>query len=108
VATYGPYVHTLNKGGLVEIRITSRLRGSTASNNMANDSIAVRAYVGTFEHQQKNKNWSGKVSVHIEFLTSIPPRAGLNPGFAEWTDGLIAGYLPIQITRIVHGDGSAA
>jgi len=75
---------------------------------MANDSIAVRAYAGTFEHHQRNKNWSGKLSVHIEFLTSIPPRSGLPPGFAEWTDGLVDGHLPIHITRILHGDGSPA
>ena len=105
---YGPFVHTLNKGGLAEIRAMSKLRGSAASNHMTNDSIAVRAYVGTFEYQKQNKNWSDARSVHIEFLTSIPPRSGLPPGYAEWTDSLVDGHLPIQITRVLHGDGSVA
>ena len=104
---YGPFVHTLNKGGLQEIRTSSRLRGSAASNHMANDSIAVRAYVGSFEYQRKNKNWHGK-TIHIEFLTALPPRSGLPPGYAEWTDNLIDGHLPIQITRVMLGDGSMA
>ena len=108
MATYGPFVHKLNKGGLAEICLTSKLRGTAAGNNMANDRPAVRAYVGTFEHQQKNKNWSGKDSIYIEFLTSTPPRSGLAPGFAEWTeDGLVDGGLPIKIIRVLHGDGSA-
>ena len=108
LAMYGPYIHTLNKGGLAEIRATSRLRATAASNNMASDRIAVRAYVGTFEYQQRNKRWSGKQTIHIEFLTSVPPRSGLPPGSAEWTDGLVGGYLPIIITRVLHGDGSYA
>lgn len=104
--TYGPYVHTLNKGGLKEIVTTGRLRGTEASNNLANDRRAVRAYVGTFEQQKKNKNWSGRQSVHIEFVTSVPPRSGLSPGYAEWDDSLlVAGYLPIEILRVVNGEG---
>jgi hypothetical protein len=104
--TYGPYVHTLNKGGLNEIVTTSKLRGTEASNYMANDRRAVRAYVGTFEYQKKNKNWSGRKSIHIEFLTFVPPRSGLPPGAAEWGEELlIEGYLPIQILRVVNGEG---
>mgnify|MGYP000849042494 CR=1 FL=1 len=105
--TYGPFVHTLNKGGLNAIRTGSKLRGTNASNHMANDSIAVRAYIGTFEHQKKNKNWHGRESVHIEFTTEIPPRSGLPPGYAEWTDGLIEGHLPIKITRVLNGEGES-
>jgi hypothetical protein len=73
VKTYGPFVHTLNRGGLREILVTSKLRGSVASNHLANDSAAVRAYVGSFEYQQRNKNWHGHQSTHIEFLSFIPP-----------------------------------
>lgn len=102
---YGPFVHTLNKGGLKEIRTTGKLRAAAASNNMANDRPAVRAYVGTFEYQRKNKNWHDRQSVHIEFTTTIPPRSGLPPGYAEWTDTLIEGHLPIKINRVLNGAG---
>jgi hypothetical protein len=103
---YGPFVHTLNKGGLKEIVTTEKLRGTQASNHLANDSKAVRAYVGTFEHQKKNKNWSGRLSTHIEFLSFVPPRSGLPPGYAEWTDeSLVEGYLAISIQRVVNGEG---
>jgi hypothetical protein len=104
--TYGPYVHTLNRGGLREILTTGKLRGSEASNYMANDRKAVRAYVGTFEYQKKNKNWSGRQSVHIEFLSFVPPRSGLAPGYAEWDGDLLTeGHLPIKILRVLNGEG---
>ncbi len=106
--TYGPFVHTLNKGGLREIVTTGKLRGTTASNHLANDSKAVRAYVGTFKHQKRNKNWSGRTSVHIEFLSYAPPRPNLPPGYAEWSDDqLIQGHLPISIVRVVNGEGES-
>ena len=105
---FGPFVHTLNKGGLNEIRTSGKLRGTAASNHLANDSLAVRAYTGSFEHQKKNKNWHGRASVHIEFTTAFVPRPGLPPGYAEWaSDELIDGYLPITITRVVNGEGEA-
>ena len=104
--TFGPFVHTLNKGGLNEIVTASKLRGSVASNHLANDNKAVRAYVGSFEHQRKNKRWSGRVSIHIEFLALIPPRSDLPPGYAEWTeDQLVESHLPIKILRVVNGEG---
>jgi hypothetical protein len=106
--TYGPFVHTLNKGGLKEIVTTAKLRGTQASNHLANDAKAVRAYIGTFEHQKKNKNWAGRLSIHIEFLTCLPPRSGLPPGYAEWTEeSLIEGYLAISIQRVVNGEGES-
>jgi hypothetical protein len=104
--TYGPFLHTLNKGGLKEIVTTGKLRGTEASNHLANDNKAVRAYVGTFEHQKKNKNWSGRLSTHIEFLSFVAPRSGLPPGYAEWNDALLTeGHLSIKILRIVNGEG---
>lgn len=104
--TYGPFVHTLNKGGLKQIVVGQKLRGVVASNHMANDSAAVRAYVGTFEYQKKNKNWHGRVSVHLEFLTMIAPRNGLPPGYAEWSENeLQDGYLPVEIIRVLNGEG---
>ena len=103
---YGPYVHTLNKGGLKQIALAQKLRGATASNHMANDHAAVRAYVGTFEHQRKNKNWSSRESIHLEFMTTIAPRSDLPPGYAEWGEAeLQQGYLPIQLTRVLNGAG---
>lgn len=104
--TYGPFVHTINKGGLKEIVTSGKLRGAAASNNMANDSRAVRAYVGSFEHQKQNKRWSGRVSIHIEFLSFSPPRPNLPPGYAEWVDDqLIENHLAIKILRVVNGEG---
>jgi hypothetical protein len=104
--TYGPFVHGLNKGGLKEIITSSKLRGANAENYMANDHPAVRAYPGTFEYQKKNKNWSGRKNIFIEFLTYIPLRSGLGPGQAEWRDGeLVEGYLRIKILRVVNGEG---
>jgi hypothetical protein len=106
--TLGPFVHTLNKGGLKEIVTSGKLRGAPAANHMANDRKAVRAYVGSFEEQKKNKNWSGRISVHIEFMTSVPPRPQLPPGYAEWTeDQLSEGFLPIRILRVLNGEGEA-
>jgi hypothetical protein len=104
--TYGPYVHGLNKGGLNEIMTSSKLRGTLPSNHVASDRPAVRAYVGSFELQRKNKNWSGRDKTFIEFTTRLPPRAGLPPGYAEWSDEqLIEGHLPIRILRVVNGEG---
>lgn len=106
--TYGPFVHTLNKGGLKQICISSSLKGTAASNHLANDRLAVRAYIGSFELQKKNKNWSGRQSTHIEFLSFTPPRPNLPPGYAEWDESqLQEGYLPIQILRVVNGEGEA-
>lgn len=103
---YGPFIHGLNKGGLREIVNTSKLRGTSASNNMSNDSTAVRAYVGSFEYQKKNKRWSGRANIYIEFQTYTPPRCGLPPGYAEWTEeSLINSYLKIKILRVVNGEG---
>lgn len=103
---HGPFVHTLNKGGLTEIVSSRRLRGTAPANHLASDRAAVRAYTGSFEHQKRNKNWSGKISVHIEFMTAIAPDADLPPGWAVWSDDrLIDGYLPIRILRVVNGDG---
>src|SRR5882672_7592460 len=99
-STVGPFVHGLNKGGLFEIARTRQLRGTEASNNMASDRLAVRAYVGSFEHQKRIKNWSDPSKTLIEFVTQIAPRTGLPPGYAEWgEDQLVHGYLPITITR---------
>ena len=104
--TYGPFVHTLNRGGLKEIVTAGKLRGAEAGNYLSNDRKAVRAYVGTFEHQKRNKNWSGRTSTHIEFLTFLPPRSGLPPGYAEWSEELlVGGYLPIKILRVLNGEG---
>ncbi|MCB1887832.1 MAG: hypothetical protein KDH20_09520 [Rhodocyclaceae bacterium] len=105
---YGPFVHKLNKGGLHAIVTTGKLRGAEGSNYFSNDRAAVRAYVGTFEYQKKNKNWSGRTSIFIEFMTTVPLRSGLGPGHAEWSgDELIEGYLPIQILRVLNGEGEA-
>ncbi|MEJ8854150.1 hypothetical protein WKW79_06205 [Variovorax robiniae] len=105
--TFGPFVHTLNKGGLREIVTSGKLRGTPASNHLANDHLAVRAYAGSFEHQKRNKNWSGRISRHIEFVSHVAPRPGLPPGYAEWTDEqLIDGHLRIQILRVLDGEGS--
>ena len=106
--TYGPFVHTLNKGGLKEIITAEKLRGAEAANYMANDVKAVRAYAGTFELQKKNKNWSGRNHIHIEFLTFTPPRSGLPPGYAEWCgEQLIEDHLSIKILRVVNGEGES-
>ncbi|MEO6276749.1 hypothetical protein [Roseateles sp.] len=106
--TFGPFVHTLNKGGLKEIVITGKLRGAAASNHLANDHKAVRAYVGTFEHQKKNKNWHGRVSIHIEFLSFVAPCGALPPGYAEWGEELLTeGHLPIKLLRVVNGEGES-
>jgi hypothetical protein len=103
---HGPFVHTLNKGGLREIVTSQKLRGTIPGNYLASDRLAVRAYKGSFEHQKKNKNWSGKVSVHIEFMSRIAPDTGQSPGWAVWSeDSLIQGHLPIRILRVVNGDG---
>jgi hypothetical protein len=103
----GPFVHCLNKGGLEDIVRTRKLRGTVASNSMANDRPAVRAYTGTFEHQKRNKNWNGPQMTVIEFYTSTPPRPNLSPGYAEWTEeGLVDGHLSIQISKIVDGNGA--
>ena len=103
---YGPFVHGLNKGGLGEIIASGKLRGTLGANHYANDRPTVRAYAGTFEYQKKNKNWSGRSSIFIEFTTPVPLRSGLGAGAAEWSGGdLIDGYLPISITRVVNGDG---
>jgi hypothetical protein len=103
---YGPFVHGLNKGGLTSIVRNSSLLGTAASNNLANDRVAVRAHVGTFEEQRRKKRWSGSQHTFIEFRTFIPPRPGLPPGFAEWSEEqLVGGYLRIQISRILTGDG---
>jgi hypothetical protein len=38
--------------------------------------------------------------------TQFHSRTGLPPGYAEWSeDQLIEGHLPIQILRIVNGEG---
>jgi hypothetical protein len=104
--TYGPFVHTLNRGGLKEIVTTGKLRGAEASNHLTNDVKAVRAYVGTFEFQKKNKNWSGRLKTHIEFLTFTPPRDGLPPGYAEWSgEQLINDHLPIKVLRVLNSEG---
>lgn len=104
--TFGPFVHGLNKGGLSEIVRTSSLRGVGASNHMANDTPAVRAYVGSFEHQRQNKRWSGANKTFIEFSADLRPRPNLPSGYAEWTgDALANGHLRIHISRIVDGDG---
>jgi hypothetical protein len=104
---FGPFVHGLNKGGLTEIVRTSRLRGVAASNHMANDRPAVRAYVGSFDHQRRVKRWSGADKTFIEFYTHVPPRPQLPPGYAEWTEeGLTDGHLLIRISRILDGDGT--
>lgn len=103
---YGPFVHTLNKGGLRLIITSGKLKGTQPANHLASDRLAVRAYAGSFEHQRKNKNWKGKTSIHIEFMTPIPVDADLPPGWAMWSeDRLIEGYLPIRILRVVNGDG---
>jgi hypothetical protein len=105
-ATHGPYVHGLNKGGLSEIWRSQKLRATSAGNHMANDRLAVRAYVGTFEHQKRNKNWSGADKTFVEFLTFTAPRSGLPPGYAEWTEGqLDGGYLRVKILRVLDGNG---
>jgi hypothetical protein len=107
MSSYGPFVHGLNKGGLVDIVRSSSLRGVGASNNMTNDRLAVRAYTGGFEFQRKTKRWSGADKTFIEFMTDTPPRPNLPPGYAEWTEeGLNDGVLKIRILRIVDGDGN--
>jgi hypothetical protein len=108
VRMYGPYVHQLNKGGLREIIIGGKLRGSVAGNHMANEDAAVRAYAGTFEYQQKNKNWGDRSRTYIEFMTFTPVRAGLGAGAAEWRGvQLTEGYLPIKILRVLNGAGES-
>ena len=106
--TFGPFVHGLNKGGLFEIARTGGLRGAPASNNMASDSLAVRAYVGDFAYQKRNKNWSGADKSFIEFVTRVPPRSGLPPGYAEWAEEqLTDGFLTIQVLRVIDGNGNS-
>ena len=103
---YGPYVHGLNKGGLREIILSSKLRGAAASNHMAHDRIAVRAYEGAFEYHQQNKRWSGRDKIYIEFFTMLPPRTGTPPREAEWTGPqLINDHLDVKISRVVYGSG---
>ncbi|MEX1188760.1 MAG: hypothetical protein WED33_05835 [Bacteroidia bacterium] len=103
---YGPYVHGLNKGGLPEIIISSKLRGAAASNHMSNNNPAVRAYEGSFEFHKKNKRWQGKHKIYIEFLTKQPSRSGMPPGGAEWTGSqLTNNHLEIKILRVINGDG---
>lgn len=103
---FGPFVHILNKGGLHSIVQSASFRGTVASNNMANDDPAVRAYVGSFEHQQRNKNWSSASMTVIEFLTFTPPRPGCSPGYAEWRgEQLIDGHLAVRILRVLNGRG---
>ena len=103
---HGPFVHTLNKGGLQEIVTSGRLRATEPANHLASDRLAVRAHTGSFEHQKKNKNWHGRLSVHIEFMTPVPPDADPPPGWATWSDDrLLEGQLPIHILRVVNGDG---
>lgn len=103
---HGPYVHGLNKGGLKQIISQSKLLGTSASNHMANDHPAVRAYEGTFEFHKKNKNWHGRDRVIIEFMTRQPSRGGMPPGAAEWTAGqLNNNYLDIKILRVLNGEG---
>jgi hypothetical protein len=105
---YGPFVHGLNRGGLKGIISESQLRGATASNHLANDRYAVRAYAGTFEEQKRNKRWSGRDKTFIEFMTMVPPRAGLPPGYAEWSDHLLMNnHLKIRILRVLNGEGEA-
>lgn len=103
---HGPFVHTLNKGGLQQIVASGMLRGTAPANHLASDRLAVRAYTGSFEHQKKNKNWSGRLSVHVEFMTPVPPDTDLPPGWAIWSDDrLLDGHLPIRILRVLNGDG---
>ena len=103
---FGPFVHGLNKGGLFNISGTRKLRGANPSNNMASERPAVRAYAGSFEHQKAIKRWSGSDKTFIEFMTYTPPRSGLPPGYAEWSEEqLNEGFLPIHILRIVDGNG---
>jgi hypothetical protein len=105
---YGPFVHGLNKGGLDAILVTSKLKGTGASNHMASDLIAVRAYVGDFEYQRRNKNWHGREKIFIEFMTRVPPRTGLPPGYAEWSDAeLVDGFLPVHVLRVLNGEGES-
>lgn len=103
---HGPFVHSLNKGGLQQIVMSGKLRGASAGNHMANDRLAVRAYKGSFEQNKKNKRWHGRDKTYIEFMTKLPPRPNLPPGYAEWEgQQLLDNHLPIKILRVVNGEG---
>jgi hypothetical protein len=102
VDEYGPFVHGLNKGGLEDIRGNQRLLSSPAR-GIAGGANAVRAYYGSFEKRQKNKNWHNPSKVYIEFMTFLPPYQH-DPIMARWfmNEGE---YLPIRITGIFYGSG---
>lgn len=98
-ATYGPFMHTLSKGGLDEIIRTGELRSSTAR-SVAGGGDAVRAHVGS-----PQLPWKGDVPA-IEFMTYDKPRvAKYMGGDAAYWDLPEGDYLKIKIKRVVYPDG---
>lgn len=100
---HGPFVHGLNKGGLLSIIRQSALRSTTS--RYGGD--AVRAHSGSFAHLREFRRWGEGQDlnqIYIEFMTHTPPASGSRPGLPEWH--LESGsLLPIKITGLFRGTG---
>lgn len=104
---HGPYVHQLNKGGLLSIIRQSALRSTPSSNNH-NSFDAVRGHRGSFADLRKLQLWGegqNRDRIYIEFMTHTPPTHGGNPELPRWL--LESGsLLPIKITGLFRGTGA--
>lgn len=104
---HGPFVHRLNKGGLLEIVTHQRLMSTEARSN-AGGAGKVRALTGTWEDIAKRNNWLMRpvqADLYIEFMTDDAPDSGLSPGLANWSipEGQ---YLRIKVRRVLDGLGN--
>jgi hypothetical protein len=103
---FGPYVHSLNKGGLEDIVQSKRLLSTEGRYG----DEGVRALRGSFRELYVRNNWGLRPDasrIYVEFATVHAPNRGGPPGISaivHWS--MPAGhYLAIRITGIFDGFG---